>query len=273
VPQLAAPLSLQVPLGSAPFTTTGAQVPADVGIAHDMHVPAHAVWQQTPCAQIPVKHSVPSLHDPPGDLSPQEPLSQVDGATQSASDAQVALQTEVPHLYGAQEVAAGVTHAPAPSQADAPVDVVPLAGQVAAAHGVPCGYFWHAPASHMPFVPHEGAPWATQVPDGSGAPVCTFVHCPIDVESAHERQVPPQAVAQHTPCAQNVEAHSPPTEQKAPTGFFPHEPCASHVLGATQSPLPRQDWKQRAALQAKGAHGSDDGATHWPAPSHVDAPV
>ena len=124
-----------------------------------------------------------------------------------------------------------------------------MVGQVATAQGVPCGYFWQAPASHMPFVPQLEAPWATQVPDGSGAPVATSAHWPIEVASAQERQVPPHAVAQQTPCAQKVETHSLPSEQKAPIGFLPHE-LATQVLGATQSPLPPQDAKQRVPLQA-----------------------
>ena len=249
MPQLVAPWSLHVPLGSAPPRSTGEQVPGDVATAHDWHVPVHVVRQQAPCAQMPVAHSVPSLHAAPGDLSPQEPLAHTEGETQSASDLHVALQAESPHWKGAHEVAAGVTQAPAPSHAEAPVYVVPLAGQVAPAHGVPCGYFWQAPASHMPLVPQLVLPWATHVPDGSGAPVATLVHWPIAVARAQERHVPPQAVAQQTPCAQNDETHSLPSEQKEPIGFLPHE-LATQVLGATQSPLPPQDAKQRVPLQA-----------------------
>ena len=39
--------------------------------AHDMQVPAHAVRQQTPCAQKPLLHSVPAPHDAPSGFSPQ----------------------------------------------------------------------------------------------------------------------------------------------------------------------------------------------------------
>ena len=112
-------------------------VPGCVGTAHDWQVPVHAVRQQTPCAQKPVAHSVPSLHAAPGDLSPQEPLAHTEGETQSASDLHVALQAESPHWNGAQEVAAGVTHLPAPSQVDWLVKVVVAAGQVGSLHFVP----------------------------------------------------------------------------------------------------------------------------------------
>lgn len=227
-------------MGSAPFTGTGAHVPAVVAPAHDMHVPAQAVRQQTPCAQTPVVHSVPSLHVPPGDLRPHDPALHTDGATQSASAVQVALHEEAPHLYGAHDVDGGVTHAPAPSQLEAGVCVVPFAGQLAPPHGVPCAYFWQAPASHMPFVPHIEGDWATHVPVGSGEPVATALHWPMVPPSAHERQVPAQAVAQHTPCAQKPEPHSSAFEQKAPVGFFPHDWLA-HVFGATQLPLSWHD--------------------------------
>ena len=89
---------MHVPVGSTPFTGTGPQVPAEVATAHDTHVPAHAVRQQTPCAQMPVVHSVPSPHVAPGDLRPHDPLLQTEGATQSESEVHVALQTEEPHL-------------------------------------------------------------------------------------------------------------------------------------------------------------------------------
>ena len=84
--------------------------------------------------------------------------------------------------------------------------------------------------------------------------------------------MPLQSVAQQTPCAQKVDAHSVPVEQKAPMGFLPHE-LAAQVLGAMQSPSPWHWVKQREPLHAKGAHGSAWGVTHWPAPSHVDGAV
>jgi hypothetical protein len=132
---------LHVPEGSAPFTGTGAHVPAVVAPAHDMHVPEQAVRQQTPCAQTFVVHSVPSLHVAPGGLRPHDPALHTEGATQSASPVQVALHEEAPHLKGAHDVDGGVTHAPAPSQLEAAVYVVPFAGQLAPPHGVPSAYF------------------------------------------------------------------------------------------------------------------------------------
>ena len=114
---------------------------------------------------------------------------------------------------------------------------MPFAGQLAAAQGVPCGYFWHPPSLHIPFVPHVEVDCATHVPDGSGAPVGTLTQRPIVPATAHDWHMPVQAVPQQTPWAQKLETHSPPLEQEAPISFLPHELCASHVFGATQSPL------------------------------------
>jgi hypothetical protein len=97
-PQLAAPWSLHVPVGSAAPDATGAQVPrADVS-AQDMQVPAQAVRQQTPCAQKPVAHSVPSPQLAPADLRPHEPPTHTEGVWQSASAVHVPLHAAAPHL-------------------------------------------------------------------------------------------------------------------------------------------------------------------------------
>jgi hypothetical protein len=98
VPQLAAPASVHVPAGSAPPAGTGAHVPSVPESAHDVHAPAQAVRQHTPCAQKPSVHSSPPPQAAPGGLRPHEPLTQVLGAAQSASAVQAALHAAVPHL-------------------------------------------------------------------------------------------------------------------------------------------------------------------------------
>ena len=148
---------------------------------------------------------------------------QTAGGAQSASATQVDLQAAAPQRNGKQETAAGVTQLPAPSQVDWRVSVVVPAGQLAATHAVPSAYFWQAPASHLPLVSQLEASRSTQACAGSGAPVGTFVQIPIDPDRAQDRHALAQAVAQQTPCAQLLEVHSPPFEQKAPFGFLPHE--------------------------------------------------
>jgi hypothetical protein len=140
VPQLAAPLSLHFPAGSAPPAAIGEQVPAapDADNAHDIQVPLQAVAQQTPCAQTPLLHSVPPEQTAPFVLSPHEPEMQEAGIAQSPSAAQVALQALMPHPNGKQDDEAGTTQVPAPSQVPPGVKVVPLAGQAAPWQAVPC---------------------------------------------------------------------------------------------------------------------------------------
>jgi len=272
VSQLAAPAFVHVFVGSVPPTGTGVQVPAVAASAHDRHVPVQAVLQQTLCAQKPLAHSAPSAQVAPGDLRPHEPFVHIAGGPQSASAVQLALQAEAPQRNGKHELAAGVTHAPAPSHVEPGVNVVVLAGQLGSPQGVPCPNFWQAPAAHMPFVPHVDAPCATQVFEGSGAPVATSPHVPIAPCSAHDLHAPAQAVEQHTPCAQKPEPHSDAVEQNAPMGFAPHE-VAVQTLGETHWASAVHRSKHRAPLQAKGAHGMADGATHWPVLLHVEAGV
>jgi hypothetical protein len=272
VPQLAAPAFVQLFVGSAPPDGTGVQVPAVAERAHDRHVPVQAVLQQTRCAQMPLAHSVPSAHVAPGDFRPHEPFVHIAGGPQSASAVQLALQAAAPQLKGKHEVAAGVTQMPAPSHVEPGVKVVVLAGQVGSPQGVPCANFWHAPAAHMPFVPHVEAIRTTQVFDGSGAPVATSPHVPIAPGSAHDLQAPAQAVEQHMPCAQKPEPHSAAVEQKAPMGLGPQE-LAEQTLGERHWLSLVHRSKQRAPLQAKGAHGIDAGATHWPVVLHEEAGV
>ena len=93
--QLEAPRSAHWPSGSCPFGTL-VQVPTVPVMLHAWQVPAQAVAQQTPCAQKPVPHSGPDPQATPTPFLTQLPPMQLNGATQSASAVQVALQAFVP---------------------------------------------------------------------------------------------------------------------------------------------------------------------------------
>jgi hypothetical protein len=272
VPQLAAVWSVHWPVGSVPLAAIGVQVPAVAGSAHDVHFAPQVVRQQTPRAQMPLPHSAPLPHTAPGDLKPHEPALQEAGAAQSASAMQLVLQAAVPQANGAQEVDIGLTQAPAPSQLDAGVKVVPVAGQVAAAQGVPIPYFWQAPAWHLPLVPQLVLPWSLQLSAGSGMPVGTAVHRPIDPVSAQDWQALAQAETQQTPCAQLLDWHSVLVEQNAPFGFSPHE-LLVQTLPVEQLASAVQPVKQRAPLQAKGAQVRASGAMQFPLASQAEAAV
>ena len=75
VPQLDAPLSMQLPAGSGP-EATAAHCPIVPVIAHDWQAPAQAVAQQTPWAQNVDWHSTFCEQKAPIGLRPQELLVQ-----------------------------------------------------------------------------------------------------------------------------------------------------------------------------------------------------
>ena len=98
VPQVAAPWATHWLAGSVPPAATAVQVPALPVSAHDMHVDAQVVEQQTPCAQIPVLHSVAVAQAAPVDFRPHDPSRQTAGAAQSAFEMHVALQAAAPQV-------------------------------------------------------------------------------------------------------------------------------------------------------------------------------
>ena len=159
-----------------------------------------------------------------------------------------------------------------PSQVEPGVNVVVAAGHVESLQGVPFAYFWHAPAWHLPFVPQLAPPASAQRPAGSGAPVVTFVHVPSVPVRAHDWQAPVQALSQQTPCAQNVEPHSVPTEHEAPLFLRPHE-LPLQTFGVRQFVVFVHALKQDVPLQTYGLQGSESGATHWPVELQVEAGV
>jgi len=84
---------------------------------------------------------------------------------------------------------------------------------------------WQPPApSQVPSVPQDEACWSTQTPCGSPAPLGTGAQVPSEVESAQLRQLPPQAVVQQTPSAQNPLPHSLLVEQGCPGALGPQLP-------------------------------------------------
>jgi hypothetical protein len=114
------------------------------------------------------------------------------------------------------------------------------------------------------------------VPVGSAPPAGTAEQVPSLPGSAHELQVPWQAVEQQTLCAQTPCKHSLPDAQVAPSGFCPQLPAGSmQVLGEAQSDVAAHVVLQTllAVSQAKGSHSEVVTVLQVPAPSHVRAGV
>jgi hypothetical protein len=101
VPQVVAPWSLHVPVGSIPPAAIGEHVPAVPVSAQDRQLAVQVVAQQTPCAQTPLVHSLAAAHAAPLPLSPHDPPVHTAGATQSASAVQLLAQAPAaPHRNG-----------------------------------------------------------------------------------------------------------------------------------------------------------------------------
>jgi hypothetical protein len=124
-------LAVQRCLGSAPPLATAEQVPTlpeTLQLMHKLPVVAslHAVLQQIPSVQKPLKHCALFAQVAPMDFLPHELFTQVLGETQSLSTLQVVKQAPLAQVKGEHGLSGGVTHLPLPSHLDAGVseDVV-----------------------------------------------------------------------------------------------------------------------------------------------------
>jgi hypothetical protein len=157
------------------------------------------------------------------------------------------------------------TQSPTPSQRPASVSV-PLV-QASVPQTVPETAIRQAPApSQKPSVPQTAVVLGAHCASGSW-PAATLVQTPVLPAIAHDMQVPVQAVAQQTPCAQNPELQSVAVAQLAPIGPLPQLPFL-HVLPVAQSPSTVQvvlHWPP--AAQENGAQDWLGVGTQVPTPS------
>jgi hypothetical protein len=218
VPQLAAPWSLHWFSGSWPAGTVE-QVPPVPVSAHDMQLPAHAVLQQTPCAQKPLLHSGPAAQAAPSGLRPQLDAVQTLPVVQSALVEQLAWQLPPLQRYGMHDCDAPGMQLPTPSHRPASVSVEPVHDCMPQAR--PGAYRRQAPAPlHEPSVPQLDAPESAHWFSGSLS-AGMAVQTPLLAASAHDVQMPVQAPAQQTPCWHEPDAHSLAAAQSAPFTFLP----------------------------------------------------
>ncbi len=265
-----------VGLGACP-AMTGLHVPALPATAHDMHVPVQAVAQQTPCWHRLDEHSEPGRAGGSVRLQRAAAVAADGGRRRNRRlVVQVALQVfAVVSQVRLPGQLTGVTglHIPAPSQVAGGVYMVPV--HEPAVQTVPLGQSrqWPAP-SHSPSVRQPPAPVAVHWVAGVGAlPDGTGEQVPAEPASAHDRQVPVQAVSQQTPCAQNPDTHDAAVVQAAPGGSLPQLPLAQ-TLGATQSALVVQVALQAAPCRRRTAcTWPSSPSRQVPAPSQVRACV
>ena len=118
-------------------------------------------------------------------------------------------------------------------------------------------------------MPQVAAPWSVHWFSGS-CPAGTDVHVPSVPASAHDAQVPVQAVAQQTPCAQKLCAQSLAIVQAWPSASLPQLPL-TQLFVDTQSVLAVQVVLQVgvAVSHRYGSHSEVVTVRQTPAPSQV----
>lgn len=99
---------------------------------------------------------------------------------------------------------------------------------------------------------------------------------PTAPSSLHDTHEAPHADPQHTPSAQDPEAHSVPAVHSAPLNFLPQLP-ATHLRPGAQSAsdphAPKHLCGVPPALQPNGAHVTVGPSLHAPLPSHTLAEI
>jgi hypothetical protein len=141
--------------------------------------------------------------------------------------------------------------------------------QEGAAHIVAVPYSSQDPEpSHLPVIPQLAAPWATHVPLGSTVPAGRIEQLPAVPGTAHDTHVPLQADAQHKPCSQKPDAHSPAAAQGRPFCLgAPASPAAQPMAASTSAPP--------ATVSAAAAPSPRNSATRrsGAARPNIDAPL
>jgi hypothetical protein len=176
---------------------------------------------------------------PSGFLPHAVPLHEL-GARQSAVEVagvHEVLQLKLPsHRKGSQRAVLTVAQCPMPSQVRGGVLTALPAGHEPATHWVPMEKRWQAPApSQVPSVPQPRTGVVGQRFIRSGCPSGIFEQVPsVAPGSAHDLQVPPQALPQQTPCSQKPEAHSGAVVQLTPMPLST-QALPLHVAGDTHS--------------------------------------
>lgn len=99
-----------------------------------------------------------------------------------------------------------------------------------------------------------------------------LLQTPREVLSAHDLQVPWQAVWQQTPCSQKLWMHSAAFAQVAPSGFRPHDPL-THMAGYWHWASVMQIGLQRSVAQVYGKQPVVAGVRQAPLPSQVEIAV
>lgn len=143
-----------------------------------------------------------------------------------------------------------------------------------ATHCVPLAKLRQLPEpSQDPSSPHWAmSPIGHWLCIAGGLPAATSEQVPTLPVSAHDWQVPLQAVSQQNPCAQKLELHSLPIAQVTPFCFLP-QAVPWHEFGARQSAFDvatvQEVLQDEMPSHRNGAQLAAVGAPQCPAPSQL----
>jgi hypothetical protein len=242
-------------------------VPSDAARLQASHWPPQARLQHTPSTQNPDAHWLAPPQVAPGaSLGTHAPAEQKSPATQSLSTAQLDLHAVAPHAYGAQLVVDGAGQAPLPLHCAAAVATP--AAQLGARHWVAAPGYAHAVVVEPLHAPPQALPSLVQagrVP--TGAPL-TGLQAPPAPQASH---CPVQARLQHTPSAQNPDAHWVAAPCGAPSPSLGAQAPPLQKSPATQSPSVAQLVLHAVAPHRYGAQVVVETAGQPPAPSQFAA--
>jgi hypothetical protein len=116
LPQVVGSAGVHWPVGARP-NGSGKQRPGELAWLQAMQVPVQTLSQHTPCWQVPLAHSLLTVHETPRTFLPQMPPLQTLPGEQSALVLQLTRQAPlVPHMYSLQAIVAAALQVPAPSQ-------------------------------------------------------------------------------------------------------------------------------------------------------------
>jgi hypothetical protein len=105
-------MSTHIPAGSLAPVGTLLQTPSVVGSAQLRQAPAQPVWQQIPCSQKVLAHSLAAEQVAPSGLGPHELIWQTLGPRHCASVEQTLKHLLPLQTYGRQGCWSGATHWP-----------------------------------------------------------------------------------------------------------------------------------------------------------------
>jgi hypothetical protein len=207
-PQLAAPSSLQIPLGSVVPAGAGEHLPRALGREQVWQLPAQSLLQQTPSTHFPDWHCSPALQSWPSPRKPQLPPLQVTPAAHWVSATQLVMQAPPSQVDGLHEIGAPSRQVPSPSQVPAGMNRS-APSQPPSLHRVPVLYLAQPPwPLQNPLCPQVSGSSLRQTPWGSFSPAGTGEHCPSCSGTLQATHAPVQLTLQQTPSTHSSESHS-----------------------------------------------------------------